>query len=99
MRKLLSGLRYLYNELEKNKEQDKLLSRIQMESSWGIERPFLNIDGPERIRMGPRSSIGKNAWVSCYEKYGNQEFSPTITIEADVRIGNYACITAVDEIV
>jgi len=99
MRKLLSGLRYFYSELEKSKEQEKLLARIQMKHSWGIERPFLSVDGPERISMGPRSSIGKNAWISCYEKYGDQEFTPQITIGADVRIGNYSCITAIDEIV
>ena len=99
MRKLLNALRYFYSEFEKGKEQEMLLSRIQMEHSWGIERPFLSIDGPERISMGPHPSIGKNAWVSCYEKYGDQEFKPRMTIGADVRIGNYACITAIDEIV
>ena len=99
MKKLLNILRLLHSENLKHKQDEETISRIRMQDSWGIERPFLNIDGPERIYMGPRSSIGRFAWISCYERYHLQEFDPQIIIGSDVRIGNYACVTAINQII
>ncbi|MDQ0640899.1 acetyltransferase-like isoleucine patch superfamily enzyme [Pedobacter sp. W3I1] len=58
----------------------------------------MQIDGGENIKIGVNSTIGRNAWLSAIEKYGSQKFNPKITIGDHVNIGNYPCITAIEEI-
>ncbi|NDV69041.1 DapH/DapD/GlmU-related protein [Dysgonomonas sp. 25] len=62
-----------------------------------IDNP-MQIDGGEFIRIGDNSSIGRYAWLGTFLSYNRQQFSPSITIGNNVRIGNYACITAIDNI-
>ncbi|TDD98395.1 acyltransferase [Flavobacterium cellulosilyticum] len=62
-----------------------------------IEKPK-KIDGAEFIEMKDNSSIGHSSWLGAFDKYINQTFTPKIMILNNVRIGNYACITAIDEI-
>ena len=56
------------------------------------------IVGAEYTKIGNNTSIGHSSWIAAFDKYLNQKFSPTIIIGNNVRIGNYACITAIDEI-
>lgn len=62
-----------------------------------FEKP-MQINGGHYIHIGDNSSIGYSAWLGAFDKYLNQEFSPSITIGNNVRIGNYACITAIDKV-
>ena len=50
------------------------------------------------IKIGDFSIIGKMAWLEAISEYGSQLFKPSIEIEENVRIGNYACITAINSI-
>lgn len=63
-----------------------------------FEKP-MHIDGGENIKIGKFSTIGHSAWLGAFDHYLEQSFSPKILIGDNVRIGNYACITCIDEIV
>lgn len=58
----------------------------------------LRIDGGKNIVIGDNSTIAKHIYLSTFETYGQQKFSPKIRIGKNVTIGNYACITAINEI-
>ena len=71
---------------------------IVMGENTFIEKPK-QIDGGNYIELKNNSSIGHSAWLGAFDSYENQKFNPRIIIGNNVRIGNYACITAVDEII
>lgn len=87
-------------------KKNTALSSIPVDSTLGIElgeNSFfdgspLQINGAEHITIGKNASIGKNAWLGAFDSYLDQRFKPSIIIEDNVRIGNYACITAIDKI-
>lgn len=56
------------------------------------------IDGPKNIYIGKGSRVGIDAWIGAFESYGKQNFKPSIVIGDDVMIGNYSCITAIDNV-
>ena len=58
----------------------------------------LKIDGARNIEIGSNTHINRNAWISAFDSYGSQKFSPKIKIGNNVVIGNYACITAINAI-
>jgi acetyltransferase-like isoleucine patch superfamily enzyme len=62
-----------------------------------FEKPK-KLDGPQYIEIKDNSSIGHSSWLGAFDKYSNQSFTPNIIISNNVRIGNYACITAINEI-
>ncbi|AWK02996.1 acyltransferase [Flavobacterium crocinum] len=62
-----------------------------------IEKPK-TLEGARYIQIKENSSIGHSSWLGAFDKYLNQSFEPKIIISNNVRIGNYACITAIDEI-
>lgn len=70
---------------------------IKIGSNSFFEKPKI-LDGAEYIEIKENSSIGHSSWLGAYNKYFNQSFEPKIIILNNVRIGNYACITAIDEI-
>jgi lipopolysaccharide O-acetyltransferase len=74
-------------------------------NKWGVqvgEGSFfglpLKIEGGEYIRIGNNSSIGTKAWLAAYAEHGNEKYTPSLVIGNNVRIGNYACITSVNNI-
>jgi len=70
---------------------------IKIGSNSFFEKPKI-LDGAEYIEIEDNSSIGHSSWLGAFDKYFNQSFTPKIMISNNVRIGNYACITAIDEI-
>ena len=56
------------------------------------------IIGGGYIKIGDNSSLGHSMWLGAYDSYNYQKFHPHIIIGNNVRIGNYACITAINEI-
>lgn len=96
--------RKLYNFLDSylafsERVWDKANSHgIQFGLNSFIEKPRI-VNGPNYISLGVNSSIGHSSWLGAFESYGDQKFSPKIVIEDEVRIGNYACVTAIDSIV
>lgn len=56
------------------------------------------IDGPEHICIGNNSTIGSDAWLSAYKKYGNTHYQPSIKVGNNVYIGGRACITCIENI-
>jgi lipopolysaccharide O-acetyltransferase len=63
-----------------------------------FEKPKI-LDGAEYIEIKENTNIGHSAWLGAFDKYSNQLFEPKIVFSNNVRVGNYACITAIDEIV
>jgi len=99
MRRFLNTWRYIRHQYELASQQNATVNMIVRQRNCEIELPFFMIDGPERIALGNGTRVGKNAWLSCYDRYQEQAFTPEIIIGNNVRIGNYACIVAIDRIV
>ncbi|POY41226.1 acyltransferase [Flavobacterium alvei] len=70
---------------------------IKIDSNSFFEKPK-TLDGVEYIEIKKNSSIGHSSWLGAFDKYLDQSFKPKIIISNNVRIGNYACITAIDEV-
>lgn len=98
-KKLTNLIDYLKYQSFSLSQDKSILKKINMENESQIGFPFFQINGPEHINIGKNSSIGKHAWISCYENYLAQTFNPKLQIGNNVIIGNYACITAVNEII
>jgi len=98
VRGLIDLWRQSRNSSAQNEAIASKLSRLRSGDASAIALPFLSLDGPEYISFGNNARVGRNAWLSCYEKYEGQRFEPEIVIEDNVVIGNYACITAIDQI-
>jgi acetyltransferase-like isoleucine patch superfamily enzyme len=99
MRRLIEIWRLARTLSAKDELAQRKISLLQSADPDAIQLPFLSLDGPELISLGKNTTVGRNAWISCYTSYGDQVFSPRIMIGDNVTIGNYTCITAVDEIV
>lgn len=60
---------------------------------------------PRRLLGGKYIIIGSNVkiepfgWIAALESFGNQKYSPKISIGNNIFIGHYCCITAIDEVV
>ena len=92
-------LRFLSNHFQKIEEKTiESDPNLKLGSNSSIENPKV-ISGAENISIGSNTSIGHSSWIAAFNSYLNQNFSPNIIIKNNVRIGNYACITAIDEIV
>lgn len=76
-------------------EKENHLDFIGENSS--IEKPLLII-GKKNIFCGENTSIGVNAWLGAYGTYLDKIYNPKIIIGNNVRIGNYACLTAINKI-
>lgn len=81
----------------KNIQTQELTSQIRIGSNSSIEQP-VQVNGGQYICIGNGTSIGHSAWLGAYDKYLEQTFTPSIIIGDNVRIGNYACITAIDKV-
>lgn len=90
-------LRYLSNHFQKIENTKKISYHLQLGENSSLEEPK-SISGENYIHIGNNTSIGHSAWIAAFDEYLDQSFSPNITIKDNVRIGNYACITAIDEI-
>jgi acetyltransferase-like isoleucine patch superfamily enzyme len=62
-----------------------------------IFRPNI-LSGGHYISIGSNSRIGKYAWLSAFDCYQDQKFIPSIKIGDKVNIGNFSCITSIQEI-
>ena len=54
--------------------------------------------GFERISIGDNTDIQKNSVIGCWVKFGDQKFTPSITIGNNCNIGEYCHITACNKI-
>lgn len=91
----------LINFLSGYFEKIKIINSIPFQNigiNSNIETPK-QITGAENIKIGDFTTIGHSAWFGAFSQYLNQNFTPKIIIGNNVRIGNYACITSIDEIV
>ncbi len=76
----------------------KATQTLRMGQDTCIEKPILQLDGPSRITLGDHTTVGRFAWLSAYESYRDQRFTPQIDIGSNVYIGNFACITSTHRI-
>lgn len=96
--KLKSFIDFLRYQSYNWRADHQTLKELYAHSTSNVEYPFFRIDGPRLIKLGENSSIGKHAWLACYEHFRGQTFDPEIDIGTDVRIGNYSCVTAIDRV-
>lgn len=71
--------------------------KIEVGNNSFFEKPKI-VHGGQFIKLGHDSSIGHSSWLGAYDLYINQSFNPQILLGNNVRIGNYVCITCIDEI-
>lgn len=58
----------------------------------------MKIAGHDHIQIGTETYIGRAAWIEAITSYCGQPYKPAINIGNNVYIGNYCCITAIDEV-
>lgn len=90
-------LGFLKQETEKNSHDDSNTSEVLIGEQSKIHAPA-KISGGKNITIGDNTSIGHNSWLATFENYGSQNFQPKIKIGNTVSIGNFACITAINDI-
>ena len=90
--------RYHYiREVIYNRIISKKLGSVGKESV--IVRPcFLQGDALKEIHIGENTRIQSHCVLECWNKFGNQDFEPTITIGSNCKIGEYSHITACNRI-
>jgi len=98
MSRLTEIVRFLRIQSYKLHESRSILQKVRLANGASVEEPFFQIEGPEYISIGENSSIGKHSWLACYDQHNDQRFDPKLLIGTNVRIGNYACLTSIDEI-
>lgn len=96
-RKVVNYLSNFFLELEPKYYNKYNSLGIKIGSNSFFEKPKI-LQGAEYIEIKDNSSIGHSSWLGAFDKYSNQSFTPKIIISNNVRIGNYACITAINEI-
>lgn len=97
LRRILYHLKKYANR--EKKTNPKIMNfGIDMVNQTFFDAPPMQINGGEYIKIGNKSSIGRNAWLGAYDSYLSQRFNPQITIGNNVRIGNYATITAINKV-
>jgi acetyltransferase-like isoleucine patch superfamily enzyme len=62
-------------------------------------KPPKQINGGKYITVGDYSIIGHSAWLGAFDYYYKQTFFPKLIIGDNVNIGNYACITCINEVI
>lgn len=95
--KMVDYLSFFFQRLEPKYYYKNNSLGIKIGSNSFLEKPK-TLNGAEYIEIEDNSSIGHSSWLGAFDKYINQSFNPKIMISNNVRIGNYACITAIDEI-
>jgi len=65
----------------------------------GIILPHIRVIGGKYIIIGNETYIGKESILSARDSYGNQTFTPTITIGNRCGLGEYTHITAINKII
>lgn len=64
-----------------------------------IVRPcFLQGGALKEIHIGENTRIQSHSVLECWNKFGNQDFEPKITIGSNCKIGEYSHITACNRI-
>lgn len=95
-KKLLNFLSNYFERIETNNSIQTSVG-LKMGNNSLIEKPKI-ISGTENIIIGDNTVIGHSIWLSAYDRYRGQVFTPKIVIGSNVNIGHYACITAIDEV-
>lgn len=72
-------------------------SGVRIGYSAYVKRPWA-IYGASCITIGDRSSILKGAYLNAVERYAGVAYTPRISIGADVYIGRFCYLTAINEI-
>lgn len=96
--RLREAVSLLRAEAFRKRDEEYSWARVSKGENAVLERPAFKIEGGQYISVGSNSSVGRNAWLACYDGFHDQKFEPRLVIGRNVRIGNYACITAIDSI-
>jgi acetyltransferase-like isoleucine patch superfamily enzyme len=96
-RKVVNYLTFFFQSIEPKYYDKNNSLGIKTGSNSSFEKPKI-LNGAEYIEIKDNCSIGHSSWLGAFDKYINQSYRPKIIISNNVRIGNYACITAIDEI-
>jgi len=93
----LAELRLLRRTLARKRDLVRRLGDLRLGSGSKIGFPR-QLDGARHITIGAGTRIQPSAWLSAYEEYAGQRFTPRIVIGSNVYIGFFACITSIDEV-
>ena len=91
----ISFWNYLYTEYKRN----EFKQCPSMFKEGGIIMPHIRVIGGKYITIGNKTYIGKQSILSARNKYGDQTFTPTISIGNNCGLGEYTHITAINKIV
>jgi len=103
---MIKQFRYLVGKLLNKlitEYKDRPISRTNnlYKIDFGISsliREPIQLNGGQYIKVGDETVINKYSWISAFDSYQNDHYQPSIQIGSNITIGNYACITAIDQI-
>lgn len=64
-----------------------------------IIKSLRKLHGAQYISIGSHSSVGEQSWLAAFDQYEEIKYTPRLAIGNNVCIGDYACITCIDEII
>jgi acetyltransferase-like isoleucine patch superfamily enzyme len=94
-KRLIRFLSNHFQKIDKKKQENQPNLSIGLNSFIEDSKPII---GAKYTTIMDNTSIGHSSWIAAFDNYLNQKFTPEIKIGNNVRIGNYACITAIDEV-
>lgn len=111
MKKIVDILGYLFSLLISLPVRD-IYRSIALTFYTGYCRRFFNrfgknsliipryrmLEGAKYMSIGCNCIIGSNVQLTCYDKYGNQKFSPSLVIGDGTQIGDGSHITCINRI-
>lgn len=87
------------NLFNKNISLKNNLFKINFENdSSKIDFPIIKISGGKDIYIGKNVYLGKFCWLEAISVYKNYLYNPKINICDNVVIGNFSCITSINNI-
>lgn len=77
---------------------NRRFNKLFRTSNCWYEKPIRQINGANCIKIGQNCRFGRYAILSAWEKYGKQQFCPSITIGDNCSFGDYVHITCISSI-
>jgi hypothetical protein len=68
IKRLREALNLVRAEAYLHRQEELLWATVSKGENSVLEHPAFKIEGPKYIEIGRNSSIGRNAWLACYDR-------------------------------
>lgn len=98
----MSILNRVVNKLKEILKEDKVVDIVANFKSCDNSVHFDSIgmiEGPQYITIGPNTTFQRDLYLTAWNRYGDQQFTPELIIGSDCAIGAWNHITCVNKII